>query len=107
MDTNKQYNFIKMIIERHKLQPSVRRVLPLFSLSCLSLAFTVLLKKKIGFSWEIMAILGGRNDGNIMVNEKRIANLVRKYLKENFLTLDEKLFQPAQGIFKQAQNSLI
>ncbi len=101
------YKKIHKIINQYGLKPATRRSNPLFTLSCIALGYTTLLKKKLGFSFEAVGAIGGRNDIYTLLNESYIASKTGKFIERNNWTIIKKImFIPAQVLFNDIKKEV-
>lgn len=75
------------IIQKYKLQPVTERKMPLFTLSCIGLAYAELLKQESGFGYNAVGALGARDFFHTLLNEEYVAEKTAKYIEKNFTIL--------------------
>lgn len=96
----KSFNEIKNIIQKYGLKPATQRALPLFTLSCIARGYTFLLREILGFSYEALAAIGGREKFYTMLNEERVAKETGKFVENNNTKIDQLALNKAKRIFK-------
>ncbi|PIX92600.1 hypothetical protein COZ26_00910 [Candidatus Kuenenbacteria bacterium CG_4_10_14_3_um_filter_39_14] len=88
-------DYIKMIKDNGLTHTSSREF-PLISASCISLGYTKLLKKAVGYSYNTTGSIGKKNQANFLINENKVGESVGKMLKRKNLN---SLIQKMKGFF--------
>jgi phosphohistidine swiveling domain-containing protein len=70
------------ILNKYGLKPATKRELSLLTLSIISPVYVKLLKDEIGFSYEAIAAIGGKDDFYTMLNESHIAKKTGELLEK-------------------------
>ena len=94
------------IIKREGLRPASKRDLPLFTISCIALGYTKILKDEAGFSYESIAGMATGSICNFMFNENHVANEIKKFLKRNDGKLDDHMLSSMDKSFVQIKQQL-
>jgi phosphohistidine swiveling domain-containing protein len=76
------YPKIKNYLQKYQLRPAFKRDLSLFSSSLIMRAYCLSLKKFLGFTYQAMGALSLQGDYCSLVNEDKVAQGVKRYLKK-------------------------
>lgn len=85
-------NEIIKTIEKYGLAPSSKRDLPFFIFSCVPTAYTHMMRKRFGFSYEAVAAIGSKNKFHTLLNDEHVSNETQKILDNKFDELFNEIF---------------
>ena len=89
-------NLLKFI-KQGGLIAATKRDLSLFTLSLLGICYTDLMKKQVGYSFEMLGGLGDGGQWKTMMNEKRVGEKVSKALNKS-ADPEKVFFTPARNL---------
>lgn len=92
--------FLKIIKNNGLIHASSRK-LPLLAASCILFAYTVVLKKKLGYSYKVMGAVGKIDEARFLINEKEVGKSFSKAIKKVGLGLAVKKIKKEFGKNKQ------
>ncbi len=90
---------IDNILESNGLNPVSQREMPLYSLSCTFFGYTKLLKEILGYSYDVVAAIGGEGKFHSLFNESQISQETGKYVDRHYVSLNKLVIEPAENIF--------
>lgn len=93
-------------IKKYKIKPTITRDVALFTFSAVGPAYTKVLKEKLGISYEVIGLIGGKNKSTSLINEEHIAREMAKVIEKNSSFLDEKIIRPIKKLFKIHEEKL-
>jgi len=94
---------INNILESNGLKPTSQREMPLYTLSCILFSYTKLLKEILGYSYEVVAAIGGEGKFHSLFNELLISQHTGKYVGEHYKSLNKLIFEPSQKVFEECE----
>lgn len=93
-------------LKKYNLKPASKRDLPLFTFSLIARAYVILLKKKMGFSHNVVAALGDKDGFISFFDEEHIALETEKYLKKKFKNFSN-ILRSAENISQSEYQKII
>jgi pyruvate,water dikinase len=108
---NASFEELKKLVLEYNLSPSTQRNLSLLTQTIITLAYTVYLRKKMGFSYEAIAMIGKEGYFQTMYNLEHIENKTKEYIIKNKEKGIEKFLSDLMAEFRlvktRVMNSLL
>lgn len=101
------FSTIKKNLHKYGLKPIAQREMPLFSWNCVGLGYCRLLRKKMGFSYQAIAIFGEKNKAEFLFNLEYIARKTIKFIIKHTNDLEKVFFQTSQRVFAKTLNKFM
>jgi len=93
----------RKIIKDNGLTHASSRKLPLITNSCIFFGFTNILKKKLGYSYEVIGNIGKKDESYFLINEEKVGKSFYKVAKNKNLNL---LINDLQGFLNENKQKI-
>ena len=97
---------IGKVIESYRLRPATQRDLPLFTMSCIGIAYVDLLPTYIGISYGAVGAIGSFGKFHSMFNEQSVEEQTEAFIERQYDKLPELIFLPAEKVIRESKTLL-